>query len=84
MCRLQSAISSDKAVLSNSVYGYTKTLMERIFLETDDEKNRFICCRFGNVAGSHGSVIPLWFNLAKTHRPLSLTDLKMNRFMFFT
>lgn len=75
-------ISTDKACSSTSVYGYTKSLMERLFLEADDEKNRFLCCRFGNVAGSHGSVIPFWFNLAKAKKPLLLTDPNMNRFMF--
>ncbi len=75
-------ISSDKACLCNSVYGYTKNLMERMFMEADDEKNRFVCCRFGNVAGSHGSVIPYWVNLAKSNQSLPLTDPKMNRFMF--
>lgn len=75
-------ISTDKACGSNSVYGYTKMLMERLFLEADDEKNRFVCCRFGNVAGSHGSVIPFWLNLAKANKPLQLTDPNMNRFMF--
>lgn len=75
-------ISTDKVWGSNNVYGYTKIIMERLFLEADDEKNRFICCRFGNVAGSHGSVIPLWFRLAKENKPLRLTDENMNRFMF--
>lgn len=75
-------ISTDKVCGSNNVYGYTKIIMERLFLEADDAKNRFICCRFSNVAGSHGSVIPLWFRLAKENKPLRLTDKNMNRFMF--
>lgn len=75
-------ISSDKACLSDSVYGYTKTLMERMFREANDARNRFVCCRFGNVAGSHGSVIPFWLNLANHHQALPLTNAKMNRFMF--
>ena len=75
-------ISSDKACLSNSVYGKTKNLMERIFLEADDEKNRFVSCRLSNVAGSHNSVIPFWLNLVKSNQPLKITDPKMNRFMF--
>ena len=75
-------ISTDKVWGSNNVYGYTKIIMERLFLEADDEKNRFICCRLGNVAGSHGSVIPLWFRQAEEKKPLRLTDPHMNRFMF--
>lgn len=74
-------ISSDKACLSNSVYGYTKSLMERIFLEADTKKNRFLCCRLGNVAGSVDSVIPFWFKMHNEKKPLPITDPKMNRFM---
>lgn len=76
------AISSDKACSPNSVYGYTKSLMEKMFLEANTEKNRFVCCRFGNVAGSDGSVIPFWLTLAHQNKPLQITDPKMNRFMF--
>lgn len=75
-------ISSDKACLSNSVYGHTKNLMERIFLEAADDNNRFACCRLGNVVGSQGSVIPFWLKLAKDNQALKITSIDMNRFMF--
>jgi FlaA1/EpsC-like NDP-sugar epimerase len=74
-------MSSDKACLSNSVYGHTKYLMERIFFESDNEKNRFISCRLCNVVGSYGSVVPFWLDLARKNEPLKITDPKMNRFM---
>lgn len=74
-------ISSDKACKSNSVYGHTKNLMERLFLEANDQQNRFICCRLCNVVGSQGSVIPFWIKLASQNEPLKITDKKMNRFM---
>src|SRR3990167_5600617 len=74
-------ISSDKACIRNSVYGQTKYLMERMFLESSTEKSKFICCRLGNVAGSTGSVIPIWINQAKKNQPLQLTDKRMNLFM---
>ena len=74
-------ISSDKACLSNSVYGHTKNLMERAFFESDNEKTRFLSCRLCNVVGSHGSVIPFWLDLAKKNEPLKITNPKMNRFM---
>lgn len=74
-------ISSDKACKSNSVYGHTKNLMERLFLEADNQNNRFICCRLCNVVGSQGSVIPFWLTLAKQNESLKITDKKMNRFM---
>lgn len=75
-------ISSDKACLSNSVYGHTKSLMEQLFIEANSEKNKFACCRLCNVAGSIGSVIPFWLQLAKANLPLKITDPNMNRFMF--
>ena len=75
-------ISSDKACLSNSVYGHTKHLMERIFLSASDARNKFACCRLGNVIGSAGSVIPLWLELAREDKALTVTSEKMNRFMF--
>lgn len=75
-------ISSDKACLSNSVYGHTKNLMERLFLEASSTINKFACCRLGNIAGSQGSVIPLWINAASENKVLSVTSAKMNRFVF--
>lgn len=75
-------ISTDKACSPDNVYGYTKSLMEKMFLETNSSDNKFLCCRFGNIAGSHGSVIPYWFRLIETGQALRLTDKKMNRLMF--
>ena len=75
-------ISSDKACLSNSVYGHTKNLMERLFLEASSATNQFACCRLGNIAGSQGSVIPLWIKMARENKSLSVTSSKMNRFVF--
>ncbi|PJB10679.1 MAG: hypothetical protein CO120_03610, partial [Gammaproteobacteria bacterium CG_4_9_14_3_um_filter_38_9] len=75
-------VSSDKACLSNSVYGHTKNLMEHLFFEANNDKNRFICCRFCNVANSAGSVISRWLDLKENDQPLSITDPSMNRFIF--
>ena len=55
--------------------------MERMFIEANTKDNIFICTRFGNVAGSNGSVIPFWLNQKKRKLPLSLTDENMNRLM---
>ena len=74
-------VSSDKACLACNVYGRTKKLMENMFLEANNEKNKFICCRLSNVAGSQGSVISFWKNLAEKKESLRITDPKMNRFM---
>jgi len=76
------AISTDKACSSASVYGDTKSLMEKCFLESNTNKNRFSVCRFANVAHSNGSVLPFWLKLKSEGKPLSLTDPDMNRLMF--
>ena len=76
------AISTDKACMADSCYGYTKALTERIFLEADCQRTAFAVCRFGNVAHSHGSVIPFWLSLKAEGKALPLTSRKMNRLMF--
>lgn len=75
-------ISTDKACAPDNVYGYTKNLMEKMFLEANSSQMKFNCCRFGNIAGSHGSVIPYWFRLLESGQKLRLTDPNMNRLMF--
>lgn len=74
-------ISTDKASDPHSVYGYTKLLMEKFFIEANQESAKFAVCRFGNVVGSAGSVIPIWKSQAE-HGVISITDERMNRFMF--
>lgn len=76
------AISTDKACCADSNYGYTKALMEKMFLEAHTMTNKFAVCRFGNVSHSHGSVIPFWLRLRVDKKPLPLTDKRMNRLMF--
>ena len=76
------AISTDKACSSASVYGDTKSLMERCFLEANTNRNRFSVCRFANVAHSNGSVLPFWLKMKSQGKQIALTDPKMNRLMF--
>ena len=75
-------ISTDKACLSESVYGASKYLMERVFMNTNTDDNRFSLTRFANVAHSAGSVLPFWLKLKKEGKPLKLTDPNMNRLIF--
>lgn len=75
-------ISTDKACLSESVYGASKYLMERVFMNTNTDDNRFSLTRFANVAHSAGSVLPFWLKLKKKGKPLKLTDSNMNRLIF--
>ena len=74
-------ISTDKVCSPESTYGQTKYLMEQIFLEAHTDKLKFNIARFGNVAHSHGSVLPFWLRLHAENKPLPLTDKKMNRLM---
>tara|TARA_Y100001973_G_C5205350_1_gene341096 strand:- start:3544 stop:4458 length:915 start_codon:yes stop_codon:yes gene_type:complete len=75
-------ISTDKACSSASVYGDTKSLMEKCFMQADNDKNRFALTRFANVAHSNGSVLPFWLKLKQEGKTLKLTSDKMNRLMF--
>tara|TARA_B100002019_G_C21234477_1_gene581977 strand:+ start:38 stop:985 length:948 start_codon:yes stop_codon:yes gene_type:complete len=74
-------ISTDKACNPNNLYGFSKKIMEKMFIEANNEKNLFCCTRFGNVAGSNGSVIPFWINCKKQNKPLPLTSENMTRLM---
>ena len=76
------AISTDKACSYESVYGGSKYLMERCFLEANSNRNKFSVCRFANVAHSDGSVLPFWLDEKRDGNPLKLTDPNMNRLMF--
>tara|TARA_R110002020_G_scaffold172623_7_gene362988 strand:+ start:284 stop:1186 length:903 start_codon:yes stop_codon:yes gene_type:complete len=75
-------VSTDKACLSESVYGASKYLMERVFMNSNNDTNRFALTRFANVAHSNGSVLPFWLKLKKEGKPLKLTDPNMNRLIF--
>jgi UDP-N-acetylglucosamine 4,6-dehydratase/5-epimerase len=75
-------ISTDKACQPENVYGYSKWMMELLFKEYHNPRNKFVCTRFANVVGSNGSVIPFWVDLAQKGQPLRLTDKSMNRLMF--
>jgi FlaA1/EpsC-like NDP-sugar epimerase len=58
------ALSTDKAWQPISPYGQTKALAESLFLNANNTRGAngpiFACTRYGNVAGSNGSVIPKW------------------------
>lgn len=58
------AISTDKASAPLNAYGATKLTVEKLMLAANNARGaegpRFAVCRYGNVAGSTGSVIPIW------------------------
>ena len=73
-------ISSDKAVQPINTYGATKMLAEKLFIQANLLGNTmFSCVRYGNVAFSRGSVIPLF--LEQKHKSyITITDESMTRF----
>ena len=77
------AISTDKAVHPVNLYGATKLVMERLFVQanvyTGARESKFSCVRYGNVVGSRGSVVPLFLEQRK-NGVITITDDKMTRF----
>jgi UDP-N-acetylglucosamine 4,6-dehydratase len=77
------AISTDKAVNPINLYGATKLVAEKLFVQANayrgDKNTKFSCVRYGNVVGSRGSVIPVFLNQKKTGR-ITVTDPRMTRF----
>ncbi len=79
------AISTDKAVNPINLYGATKLVMEKIFIAGNNiaggHRTRFSVVRYGNVAGSRGSVLPHFRKLlAEGAGKLPITDPQMTRF----
>jgi UDP-glucose 4-epimerase len=79
------ALSTDKAVYPINAMGMSKAMMEKLVVAksrfTDPEKTTICCTRYGNVMGSRGSVIPLFIRQIKEHKPLTVTDPSMTRFL---
>lgn len=77
------ALSTDKAVNPVNLYGATKLVSEKLFVQANSYRGegptQFSCVRYGNVVGSRGSVIPLFLEQRKTGR-LTVTDARMTRF----
>lgn len=79
------ALSTDKAVNPVNLYGGTKLVSDKLFIAANayagDKDISFSIVRYGNVAGSRGSVIPFFRNLlAKGETELPITDYRMTRF----
>ena len=74
-------LSTDKAVNPISVMGCTKRICEML-IQTFAQHTEMKCVavRFGNVLGSHGSVIPLFEAQIKQGGPVTLTDENIERY----
>ncbi len=79
------ALSTDKAVNPVNLYGGTKLVSDKLFIAANayagDKDISFSIVRYGNVAGSRGSVIPFFQELIdKGESKLPITDYRMTRF----
>lgn len=79
------ALSTDKAVNPINLYGGTKLVSDKLFISANaysgDTGTAFSVVRYGNVAGSRGSVIPFFKELLeKGEKELPVTDVRMTRF----
>ena len=79
------ALSTDKAVNPVNLYGGTKLVSDKLFVAANAYAGvkdiNFSIVRYGNVAGSRGSVIPLFHKLIQEGvEELPITDLRMTRF----
>ena len=76
-------IGTDKAVLPSNLYGATKLVAEKLFVQansyTGGRETRLACIRYGNVVGSRGSVIERFLR-QRDQGVIQLTDERMTRF----
>lgn len=70
--------STDKAVQSVNLYGATKLVAEKIFVlgNLGFHGSKFSVCRYGNVAGSQGSILDRFRN----YDEIEITEPKMTRY----
>ncbi|MBI3335777.1 MAG: UDP-N-acetylglucosamine 4,6-dehydratase (inverting) [Candidatus Portnoybacteria bacterium] len=78
------AVSTDKAVNPINLYGATKLCAEKLFIQANNyrgekRQTKFSVVRYGNVLGSRGSVVPLFYQ-QREENILTVTDKRMTRF----
>jgi len=79
------ALSTDKAANPINLYGATKLASDKLFVAANNlagfRRTQFSVVRYGNVAGSRGSVVPFFKKLvAEGATELPVTDARMTRF----
>ena len=79
------ALSTDKAVNPVNLYGGTKLVSDKLFVAANAYSGTkdicFAIVRYGNVAGSRGTIIPLFHKIIKDGgTQLPITDMRMTRF----
>ena len=83
------ALSTDKSVNPVNLYGATKLVSDKLFVAANNiaggHRTSFAVVRYGNVAGSRGSILPYYRKLlAEGATELPVTDRRMTRFWFST
>lgn len=78
-------LSTDKASNPINLYGATKLVADKLFISANfsnsNTNSKFSVVRYGNVAGSRGSIYPFFLNCLKTKKKyFPITDLDMTRF----
>jgi FlaA1/EpsC-like NDP-sugar epimerase len=73
-------VSTDKSTSSQSVYGLSKLISEKMTLKSSTEKNKMSVVRFGNIINSSGSVFPKWKKQRDLGKKITVTSLDSTRF----
>jgi len=77
-------VSTDKAVQPINLYGATKMCAERYVIAANSYRGKgrtkFCVTRYGNVAGTRSTVVPLFFELKLSGKHIPISDKESTRF----
>lgn len=79
-------LSTDKAAYPVNAMGISKAMMEKVFISkalsmSKNDKTLIMGTRYGNVLYSRGSVVPLFVELIKGNKDITVTNPNMTRFI---
>lgn len=72
-------LSTDKAATPNSIYGASKLVAEKIFININNKNINSSCIRLGNILGSSGSIFEHWNN--NRDKQIHLSDRDLERYI---